>query len=289
MTIKFKLNDKSIVWIIFIVLMIVYIVGFGVFMYRSSRVQTKPKEQYVVEMEKVIPCSVSFLTQSESQQFLKNDNDNYGRSLNKPNLIALGVDNNETLLEKWGDSASEFSDEEKSLLKDACFYVDKVLHLNSKSKTMNKQMLSIPWIFAKTIAPYYLDGLPHTRNNVIWLTDRIMSNALNARDVKILSKLLLHEKTHIWERAFPMEMQEWIHANGFEVVGTVYDDVLYRRNPDLDNNIYKNRDRVKLEVKFRDETPFDLHDVVFSVNSKNEHPYEILAYNIEKLVYENIV
>jgi hypothetical protein len=223
---------------------------------------------------------ITFLTEDQAKSFLYSDIDNYLRNLTEPNLHALGADSHQECLEKWLDSCDNWKPREQEKLKEALAIVTFNLRNNLKDEVFLKQLQGIDWQFAKTIHPYYMDGLPHTRGDIIWLTDKVIA----LTDPERLARLLLHEKTHIWERKFPKVMKAWMDKQGFTPVGNISEDPSYRQNPDLDDKIYVDKHNRKMFVKFNSTKPRNLMDVSYSINHELEHPYEALAYRMEKYV-----
>ena len=74
-----------------------------------------------------------------------------------------------------------------------------VLPIFHTTKTENfKEIANIKWVFSKTESNgklSYESGLPHTRKNIIFLSDKVLIN-----DEDELIKVLIHEKIHIYQR-----------------------------------------------------------------------------------------
>ena len=224
--------------------------------------------------------SIYFLDENAARNFLYSDHDGYLANLTQANLHALDAATKEDLLAKWIHSCDPFSHHEQEKLRQAVEIVEHSCGTNIKDEVFRKQLQKIPWQFAKTIFPYYLDGLPHTRGDIIWLTDKVIATS----DVERLAKLLMHEKTHIWERKFPKAMSAWMQSQGYAPVGKTIDDVLYRQNPDVNDTIYVDKHNRKMHVRFKHAKPSGLGDVEYTLNYTQEHPYEALAYKMETFV-----
>lgn len=223
--------------------------------------------------------NVRMLEKGQTQDFLMYDYDGYMLKLTPINVYALGVSNKDTLREKWVSSADGFHENEKEKLMAAVQLAEEAIQ-TIQDETFQKQLRSIDWQFAKTIHPYYLDGYPHTRADLIWLTDKVIA----LYDIRRLAKLLVHEKTHLWQRKFPKAMRAWSREQGFVPIGKLSDVLMYRQNPDVDDTLYADKQGRKLMVTFNKEYPRDLADVSFTLGVKYEHPYEALAYQLEKIV-----
>lgn len=215
-----------------------------------------------------------FLPVNETKMLLERDFDTYGSSLNPTNLEACGVASFDELVDKWGSSASNWTPDETQKLQNAAFVADYAIH-QKLSDPFRAQMLNIDWKFAKTIHSYYLDGLPHTRGDIIFLTDKVVAT----NDVNRLASLLVHEKTHLWQRKYKTEMEGWLEKQGFHRVSSVRNDSLQRSNPDINEWIYETSEGTLLGTRFTSMNPFNLHAVEY--NQKMDHPYELMAYKVQ--------
>jgi len=228
--------------------------------------------------EEYKPTATTFLSKQQTQHFLQTDPDRYGASLNTTNLEACGVINYRDLLDKWQSAAAQWKPEEIKKLQDAALIAD--FHINTKLKDPFKaQLAAIDWHFAKTLFPFFCDGLPLTRTNIIFLTDKTVAEA----DTKRLASILVHEKVHIWERMYPEEMEGWIERKEFKKYRPIREDAFARANPDVDEWIYVDKNNQQRVIHFNSLTPKDLHDIRFHSPSI-EHPYEVLAYAVQKIV-----
>ena len=213
---------------------------------------------------------VHFLSEQQTRHLLLIDFDNFGLTLNPVNIRANGEDNINDLLGKWATSSTSWTDLQKSKIRQA---IDQVQTSLAFSKTFKDQMNTIDWNIAATIYPYYLQGLPHTRGDIIFLTDKLVSTY----SISQLASILVHEKTHVWQRKFPEKMEQWMKTNGFERIGKA--DSLERANPDNDGQIYKNENGQQLGVRFITAQPKDMNDVAYSEQS--DHPYEQFASQVQ--------
>ena len=224
---------------------------------------------------------VIFLTKEQASQFLNDNSDQFATQFNSLNLYASGRQSIPDLLSKWSSSTDSFSNEEKEKCKQAISIVKQTIQQKIKDHQFKNQLQSIRWQLGKTIYPYYCDGLPHTREDIIWLSDKTLTHS----SVRRLARLMLHELIHIWERFFSQDMDRWMEKQGFKVVGYIKDDPLYRCNPDVNDKKYQNKEGTTLYARYKNQTPSSLMDVDFLNGQSNlEHPYEQLAYKMEQLV-----
>ena len=239
------------------------------------------EEKHSKKTKKGKEDEISFMTKEQASHFLMNDPDGYGTGFNSINLYASGRQTTAELLSKWASSTDSFTEEEKNKLRDAVALVRESIRKKIKDKRFQQQLLSIKWQFAKTIYPYYVDGLSHTRFDIIWISDKTIANS----NLNRLAKLCIHEYIHIWERSFPESMEDWIETQGFIPIGKLKDDPMYRCNPDVNDKQYQDKNGMIMYAKFRSQSPSNLMDVAFPDDSfKNEHPYEHLAYKMEQII-----
>jgi hypothetical protein len=243
-------------------ILVIIIVIFCVLQYKSCKEETYRSDS-----------PINFLSLQQTKHLLETDFDGYGSSLNLTNLKACGVSDFPDLISKWSRSAMGWTLPQQEKLKEAIKIVEHTITTRASILPTKKQLSDIEWNFACTIHPYYLDGLSHTRGDIIFLSDKVVSQS----SVKSLAGILLHEKIHIWQRKFPEDMKAWIAQKGFEATHRVFDDSLERSNPDTNGIIYKD-----LGVKFTSLNPLDLHSVKY--NSSRDHPHEQMAYEIQKWV-----
>ena len=96
----------------------------------------------------------------------------------------------------------------------------------------------------------------------------------------------MHEVIHIYQRYNPILTEIYLNNNGFKKIGnfqSLYPNLykLRRSNSDIDENIWLSPDNKLMFPIFSSEVPSSLNDVI---DNKMEHPYEWMAYKLEKLV-----
>ncbi len=124
----------------------------------------------------------------------------------------------------------------------------------------------------------YEYGLPHTRNNIIILPINILSS------FNRLTKTLIHEKIHVYQKMYPDDINKYLDKNGYIKYKNRNEFNNLRANPDLDNYIYMNSNKQIMKAEYIDN-PYTINDVIIEpINDyKYEHPLEYMAYNIENL------
>jgi len=133
--------------------------------------------------------------------------------------------------------------------------------------------------------------LPHTRENVIFLSKNVLKyDELN------LTNTLIHEKIHIYQRYNSKIFDKIISDMGLkELDKESYKYAKYiRSNPDTNNKIYYkvnsttdalDEDNIMVCL-YRNNKPNGINDVIHT-NYAKEHPYEKIAYEIAENFYKN--
>lgn len=142
----------------------------------------------------------------------------------------------------------------------------------------NHNIHNMKWNFIITSGDIYENGYPHTRSNIIFLPRSLIYS-------DNLVSTLIHEKIHIYQRYNSNRIDELLKINGFTRYKTRDNYSLIRANPDLNNWVYKGRDGIPMYYEYRSETPIGIDDVVRY--GESEHPYELIAYEVEKQYKEN--
>ncbi len=213
-----------------------------------------------------------FLSKNKIIDIINNDEDKYLLNLSSIDLFARKIDNINNYKKNINNNIYNLSKKEKKRL----------LNLYNKTNDiLYKQYIDISLIKCKIVVinnDIYENGLPHTRFNIIFLSNSIFS--LSDND---LIKVLIHEKIHIFQRYNPyhnyiinffdkhnlkrfMKKSEYIKTYP-----------LLRSNPDLDDWIYINKFNT-LSCLYNNPYPKSINDV--NCNQINEHPFEMMAYDI---------
>ena len=86
-----------------------------------------------------------------------------------------------------------------------------------------------------------------------------------------LINTLFHEKVHIYQKAYPRDLKRWLVHKGFERVRRRTKGSRIRANPDIDEWVYRDANRV-YKCLYRSETPRHIEDV----KEDFEHPFEMI-------------
>ncbi len=250
-------------------------------------------------LKKVTP-KIHFMTKLETRNFIKHDRDKFITGLDEVNLKARGVKFPETYLKITSKSATNFSEEEKSKLTKAiniaCEKLDntsaKELKRNGIDKRKMWEMLQT-WTLAKTKDRVLEMGMPHTREDVVFLSEYYL--AVNMDNINKLVRTMIHEFIHIYQRKYSDEYNAFLKDHEWEI--HPYNENDKRINPDLDDNVWKRPAQkgetatkaTRLEAggykifiaRFKNRDPKDLKDIDLK-DSRYEHPYEYYAYKLSQ-------
>jgi hypothetical protein len=220
--------------------------------------------------------NIQFMTKQQTNAFLYNDPDGYIANLSPTDLYARNTNSTNNYRLSVATSALDFSDELKNKLLIASNKADELLKTLTLGSINCSNIVSLPWIFALTKGKSYESGLPHTRSNIIFLSTIIDSNKL--------VNTLIHEKIHIYQRAYPEEISNYLESKGYTKYKSSIGIPRVRANPDLDGWIYYNPINKKPMIAFySSDKPSSISDIVLT-DPSFEHPYELMAYTIaEKL------
>lgn len=150
-----------------------------------------------------------------------------------------------------------------------------------------KKFKKIKWSIGCIYGNNYEGGYPHTVGDVIILSKEI----LRTYSISELACLLIHEKIHIYQRKYPNDAKKYIKLNNFTIYRKKRKTDRFRANPDLNQYIYERRGEIySLEYKeIKEYKNGDRGSVDHVVNRygkkvvRKEHPYEEMAYFIEKM------
>jgi len=239
---------------------------------------------------------VYFMSDDQTKVFLTYDTDKYVRNLTQYDLYARKVSNHNEYIEKIVKTVISFTQYEKDLLmrcvEKADFFFRNVKYddLCYNNYIKGYEIANIKWIFANTHSVHdiknnieyeYEEGLPHTRENIIFLS----KNVLNYIEEDLI-KTLIHEKIHIYQRQNVLLFDKIINCMGFKQI-LLSNNEFVRSNPDTNSNIYiDNKTKKTMVCFYRSDKPSGINDVIMT-NHSLEHPYEKIAYEIADYYYKD--
>lgn len=232
-------------------------------------------KKIILKREKFIVNSIIFKEDIDIKNFMKRDRDDYIKNLSNYDLKARKVKNKKEYLERIINCVINFNENQKRVIEESCREADKFLE-NYNEILDGKELLKITWKFGLTKYNNgeYEEGLPHTREDIIFLSDKMIPNNKNSEFINIL----IHEKVHIYQRKNKKKMEEKLEKEYIEIKR----DEKSRSNPDLNGKNYmEKKNKNRYECIYNNNEPKSITDVKCLNNSSMyEHPYEYMAYKI---------
>tara|TARA_B100000900_G_C20578802_1_gene716551 strand:+ start:1383 stop:2144 length:762 start_codon:yes stop_codon:yes gene_type:complete len=229
--------------------------------------------------------NIYILSENELLTHLLDNNDDYYQKFNDNDFKVRNVDNLNEYKQKIKNSVCSPDNSIILKIKKAIHIADKkIKNISNKYNhsyygiDLNK-LYNIKWKLGITCNDYYENGLPHTRNDVIIFS----KNQIYNDSIHSLSKTLIHEKVHIYQKLFNDDCDLYLKNKNFKKIKKITKDDNIRVNPDIDNYIYiDNKDRIyKAEYL---PNPVSISDVRLYNNQQNfEHPLEYMAIEIANL------
>lgn len=225
---------------------------------------------------KRINKNIVFYNNQEASIILKKDPDGYFNKLNSLDKQAMNITNTNDYIDKVANSTLSFSDVEKRRISSYTKIADDFLYGLKIPYLDTKKIAGLKWKFILTKDNINSDGMPHTKGDIIYLSTITLNNSK-----KLLIQTLIHEKIHIYQRAFPNEIKEWIEKNNY-IQYRNNNLLINRSNPDVDEWSYMKDG--KECIALYNKNPNNLNSVIYPFgDSKSEHPYEDMAYYISGL------
>jgi len=226
---------------------------------------------------------IIFLKKEELLNMLIDNKDNYYNRFYNHDFSARNIKNINEYKELISHSVSEFNQYQKKKLKRSIQQADLFLSKLNLEWFKSENNQKIEWILGCIKGKLYENGLPHTRNNTIIIS----SEKVNEYDINRLTKTLIHERVHIYQKIFKEDMNIFLVKNQFRIYKERSKDDNIRANPDLDNLIYiDNKNNIYRGVY--NEDPQSIEDILYSPYDEQsyEHPFEKMAIDIEN-IYKN--
>jgi len=219
-----------------------------------------------------------FLTKQEVSDLLCN-NTKYYRSFREGDMIARKIktiaDYHSIILQ----DSCEFSDQEKEILRESAKKADEILARIDIPGFDGEKASKMCWKIGCMSGRRYEGGYPHTvKSSIILFKDILRGAKTKKSKSKKIVQLLIHEKVHLYQRKYKKDMETYLSHHHFVPISSRQNG---RANPDLDDMVYYNQENKKVyESNYRRKRPKSVSDVK---NKKYEHPYEEMAYRIEKM------
>lgn len=222
---------------------------------------------YLYNLNKI---SIVFLDNFKLSKILISDDDKFYSSLSLENLKLRNINNKDYFLLNIQKYLYTPNSIEKKIIINAIYKAHNLLK-NIKFYGFNYNKLkNYKWIIGCSYGQNYEFGYPHTRNNIIIL------NYNNIYDCN-LYKTLIHERIHIYQKLFPKDIKKYLDFNNYKFYSICNNTHL--ANPDTDNYIYiQNNIILECNIISANTIQYTNYD------SKYEHPYEYMAYEIVDLI-----
>ena len=252
-------------------------------MFRETPETTTPQNQS--QNNPIQKNNIHFLSKNQFTQVLIHNKDRYYNTFHKNDLKIRNIksvkDYEPVIRHSTCNGTKEL---QQKIIKCVGIIDTKLRQIEDETKhgIVIKKFLAIPWKFGFTCDRKYENGFPHTRNDVIVVN---VTEAFN-RTEKKLCELLIHEKTHVYQKQYKAEMDAYFQSKGYRVVDTkTTNKTNIPANPDIDSNIYDDLEtKFKFYAKYR-KNPRNFRDIVYSKDhAKNEHPLEKIAYDMETIL-----
>lgn len=262
----------------------------------------KLKDITTIEQFETENIHVQYPPSTKIATFLLDDKDKYVQNMSSSDLYARKVECREEYRLKSYYSVIDFNPAQKEIVNRACKEADRFFDslISPSSSQLGsikgiayfdaKKAKELTWVFALIKDDGYEEGLPHTRDMYIFITPQLIE-----KDFKTLVRTLIHEKIHIYQRKYRNEkakidgVETEVYLTDYMVDNLGYKKVKKRKdmtcdiraNPDLDEWIYSDpKTGGNMYLCYRSGKPVGITDVIG--DSINEHPYEMIAYEIAK-------
>ena len=209
--------------------------------------------------------------------FLQSDPDHYYDTFTRFDLRARRVASVADYIDRIPEVIVDASTGLRARIREAVPIVDaRLAHIRHVGFN-GKKAADLPWRIGfmkenkENKDKLYEDGLPHTRVDLIMLPTRLAKASDNE-----LIDTLFHEKVHIYQKAYPRDLERWLAHNGFERVRRRTKGSRIRANPDIDGWVYKgptSKGIREYKCMYNSETPRHIEDVK---HIDFEHPFEMI-------------
>ncbi len=195
-------------------------------------------------------------------------------NFNKKDKESRGILPNQPIefyIKRYIDNLSDFTKEEMNEITNMCKKIDSTGYL-----------VEIKWQFMKLNYDSTIEhGFPHTFDDIIILRSNFFSY-----DKKIQFLLLIHEKTHLWQKRYPHLMDNILIKEGYEKVeNNMYD--IGKVIKKYGAKIIPATNMDVLGVWCKDNKIFHTH-YVGDIMVEN-HPYELYAERIASELSDRLI
>jgi hypothetical protein len=224
---------------------------------------------------------IYFLNKNELYEYLIKNEDHYYEYFYNNDFKTRKINKINDYYNYIKISVKDFNkDEKKKLMKCINSANNLLKSINMKWFDGNKAF-NIEWIIGCIKGKLYENGLPHTRGNIIIISEKDINNYSEDK----LIKTLIHEKVHIYQKIYYNDCIIYLKENNFIKYKKREEIDNIRANPDLDEWIYKDKNGNIYNAQYHDN-PLTIEDITYKPynNQSYEHPFEKMAIEIENLV-----
>jgi len=204
-----------------------------------------------------------FVSTQDIVRFLQSDPDHYYDTFTRYDLLARRVSSVPEYVDRIKYAIVEASPDLKLRIQEATEIVDAYLQTIQRIGFNGKKAAKLSWRFGFMKGRKYEDGLPHTRLNIIMLPTSLLKASKDE-----LVETLLHEKVHIYQKAYPDDVRHYLQ--NIVRLRPRSKRSRIRANPDTDGWIYRDSDRVYKCLYLN--SPLHIEDVT----GEYEHPFEMI-------------
>ena len=278
--------NKYILFIIFIIILIIFYF-LNKFIKINNKIEYFNKEKFsnfddymILENNLKYDSNIIFLDKNDLYNILSNDKDNYYKSFYPIDFYVRKIKNIEEYLNYIKKSISSPNNIEKNKITKCINNANKKLKYINKSWFNGEKCIKLQWKIGMVTGKLYENGLPHTRDDIIIIS----KEDINLYTEKKLTKTLIHEKIHIYQKMYPNDINIYLNINNLKKYKKKTENDNIRANPDLDSWIYIDNNNNVYKAVYN-KNPQSVEDIeYFPYNSQSsEHPFEKMAIEIENL------
>jgi len=222
----------------------------------------------------------NILNKQELIDILINDYDNYYKTFNSTDLKIRNCKSIEEYKDKIKNSPITISNNEKTIiintLQQIKIIFNKYNNIGFNGKKASTMNFKIGIIDGKD----YEEGFPHTRGTTIIIPKYLISR-------NDLLTVLIHELVHVYQKTYSEDIQ--IYLDTYKFKKYINRNKQTRANPDIDDYIYSNSNNELLYCTYNEYANSIMDVTYYPYNIEaSEHPFEMMAYNIELDIKNNI-
>lgn len=260
--------------VLLIFILLILLLGLIIFFYDNNIEQIK--------FEQIKESSGDYMNKDELYEYLIKDGDNYMNNFSPIDLKVRNINNIEEYKHNIKKSVIDISDSNKIILNKCITLANEKLNKIKLNGFDGIKCANIKWTIGLINGKLYEEGFPHTRYNVIIIPLSSLKNKEKLVDT------LIHEKIHVYQKMYSDDIDLYLKSNGFTKFKLRKEFTNTRSNPDMDEWIYKNKNNQIMIAEYNNN-PTSIMDVKIQPidNSKYEHPFEYMAYDITSNITSN--